>query len=183
MGRKKLYERSEALKAIKLCFWKSGFEGTSIQDLERCTGLPKQTLYREFSDKEGMYLAALADYEQTEIRESARILSQHDDPKEAFAALFAAAIAPVDTDNERRGCFLCNAAADMTGIESAIATRVEEAIDRLISVFEQSLSKRQSAKDDACMMLAGYVGLRVLSRGGMGSRGLNQVANQLVAAL
>jgi TetR/AcrR family transcriptional regulator, copper-responsive repressor len=38
-------------KAIRV-FWKRGFPDTSVQDLERATGVNKSGLYSEFRDKE-----------------------------------------------------------------------------------------------------------------------------------
>jgi AcrR family transcriptional regulator len=40
-------------------FWKHGFADTSLQDLERATGVNKSGLYTEFRDKEDLFLACL----------------------------------------------------------------------------------------------------------------------------
>jgi len=43
-------------------FWKHGFADTSLQDLERATGVNKSGLYTEFRDKEDLFLACLRRY-------------------------------------------------------------------------------------------------------------------------
>jgi len=43
-------------------FWKHGFADTSLQDLERATGVNKSGLYTEFRDKEDLFLACLRHY-------------------------------------------------------------------------------------------------------------------------
>ena len=56
MGRPKGFERSEVLdKALQL-FWKKGFADTSLQDLEKATGVNKSGLYSEFKDKDEIFL-------------------------------------------------------------------------------------------------------------------------------
>jgi len=43
-------------------FWKHGFAATSLQDLERATGVNKSGLYTEFRDKEDIFVACLRHY-------------------------------------------------------------------------------------------------------------------------
>ena len=43
-------------------FWKRGFSDTSLEDLERATGVNKSGLYSEFRDKEDLFLECLRYY-------------------------------------------------------------------------------------------------------------------------
>ena len=43
-------------------FWKHGFADTSVQELERATGVNKSGLYKEFRDKEDLFVACLRHY-------------------------------------------------------------------------------------------------------------------------
>ena len=43
-------------------FWTHGFSDTSLQDLERATGVNKSGLYTEFRDKEDLFVACLRHY-------------------------------------------------------------------------------------------------------------------------
>jgi len=43
-------------------FWKHGFADTSLQELERATGVNKSGLYSEFRDKEDLFVACLRHY-------------------------------------------------------------------------------------------------------------------------
>jgi AcrR family transcriptional regulator len=62
MGRPKNYSREEVLEKAMPVFWKHGFADTSLQDLERATGVNKSGLYTEFRDKEDLFLACLRRY-------------------------------------------------------------------------------------------------------------------------
>jgi len=62
MGRPKNFSREEVLqKAIPL-FWQRGFADTSLQDLEKATGVNKSGLYSEFASKEEIFLESLKYY-------------------------------------------------------------------------------------------------------------------------
>src|SRR6202051_3996535 len=62
MGRPKNFSREEVLEKAMPVFWKHGFADTSLQDLERATGVNKSGLYTEFRDKEDLFVACLRHY-------------------------------------------------------------------------------------------------------------------------
>ncbi|TWB37532.1 TetR/AcrR family transcriptional regulator [Nitrospirillum pindoramense] len=65
MARPKLFTRDAVLdKAIPL-FWRHGYAGTNVQQLEQATGVNKSGLYAEFTGKEDLFLAALQRYLDT----------------------------------------------------------------------------------------------------------------------
>jgi AcrR family transcriptional regulator len=62
MGRPKNFSREEVLEKAMPVFWKHGFADTSLQELERATGVNKSGLYTEFRDKEDLFVACLRHY-------------------------------------------------------------------------------------------------------------------------
>jgi len=62
MGRPKSFSREEVLEKAMPVFWKRGFADTSLQELERATGVNKSGLYTEFRDKEDLFMACLRHY-------------------------------------------------------------------------------------------------------------------------
>jgi AcrR family transcriptional regulator len=62
MGRPKNFSREEVLKKAMPVFWKHGFADTSLQELERATGVNKSGLYTEFRNKEDLFVACLRHY-------------------------------------------------------------------------------------------------------------------------
>ena len=65
MGRPKLFTREEVLSKAITVFWEKGFAETTLQDLERVTGVNKSGLYTEFKNKEEIFLESLRFYLQT----------------------------------------------------------------------------------------------------------------------
>ena len=62
MGRPKHFSRESVLEKALPVFWKYGFAHTSLQKLERATGVNKSGLYSEFTDKGDLYLESLRHY-------------------------------------------------------------------------------------------------------------------------
>jgi TetR/AcrR family transcriptional regulator, copper-responsive repressor len=62
MGRRKNFSREEVLEKAMPVFWTHGFSDTTLQDLERATGVNKSGLYTEFRDKEDLFVACLRHY-------------------------------------------------------------------------------------------------------------------------
>jgi AcrR family transcriptional regulator len=56
MGRPKNFSREQVLEKAMPIFWKRGFSDTSLQELERATGVNKSGLYTEFRDKEDLFV-------------------------------------------------------------------------------------------------------------------------------
>jgi TetR/AcrR family transcriptional regulator, copper-responsive repressor len=62
MGRPKNFSREGVLEKALQVFWKYGFADTSLQKLEKATGVNKSGLYAEFADKGELYLESLRYY-------------------------------------------------------------------------------------------------------------------------
>jgi TetR/AcrR family transcriptional regulator, copper-responsive repressor len=62
MGRPKNFSREAVLEKAMPVFWKHGFADTSLQELERATGVNKSGLYTEFQDKADLFVACLQHY-------------------------------------------------------------------------------------------------------------------------
>lgn len=62
MGRPLGFDPGEALAKVQDVFWRSGYEPTSLPDLEHATGLARSSIYNRFGDKHELFLAALGAY-------------------------------------------------------------------------------------------------------------------------
>ncbi|MDN5766773.1 MAG: TetR/AcrR family transcriptional regulator [Humibacillus sp.] len=59
MGRNRGFNESAVVAAAAVAFSTGGYEATSIDDLVRCTGLHRGSLYQAFGSKRGLFLLAL----------------------------------------------------------------------------------------------------------------------------
>jgi TetR/AcrR family transcriptional repressor of nem operon len=62
MVRPREFDECEAIERGLGVFWRRGYDGTSIADLVAATGIQRQSLYNAFTDKQGLFRAALTHY-------------------------------------------------------------------------------------------------------------------------
>src|SRR6266852_4369991 len=78
MAGTKQFDHDTVVDRAMMLFWRMGYGGTSIQDLEKATRLRRGSLYNAFGDKQGLFVAALKRYESTVGQERIEQLSNPD---------------------------------------------------------------------------------------------------------
>lgn len=61
-GRPPKFDRDAVIGAAMVAFFRSGYEATTLPDLEQATGLDRSSLYNSFGGKRGLYEAATRSY-------------------------------------------------------------------------------------------------------------------------
>ncbi|MGV8967988.1 MAG: TetR/AcrR family transcriptional regulator [Cellulomonas sp.] len=118
MGRTALFDRTTVVRVARDVFWSSGFDETSIADLEGATGVNRSSLYHCFGSKRGLFDAAVDDYLEAVIRPRLRVLRAPAPPGGAllqYLEALRATVAALPDDSARRGCLLVNCAAGLAG--------------------------------------------------------------------
>ncbi|MGB0631031.1 MAG: TetR/AcrR family transcriptional regulator [Alphaproteobacteria bacterium] len=189
MARPREFDTDKALRAMMNLFWERGYEGTSMHMIEQATGLRKQSLYRAFGDKRGMYLAALTAYEHEEMNKTGAILARPGSAAARFGQLFRHVIDRAINDGDRRGCFLCNAGIDQAPLHAATGERVAEMVSQVEEIFAHALSdggpgnSSPGTRSIARSLLAGYFGLRVLVTSGANQETLEDAASGFLSMI
>jgi len=190
MVRPREFDTDTALRALTALFWEHGYDGTSLHDIERGTGLRKQSLYRAFGDKRAMYLAALAAYERAEMVDAAKLLNGPGDAHARFARLFRRIIDDAVEDGDRRGCFLCNASIDQAPMDTQtdklvadMMARLERTFDKTLSADAESIGDPEAHRKTVRALMTGYLGLRVLVKAGADRDMLEDAASTLLSSL
>ena len=187
MARPREFEVEDAARGLLDVFWANGYEGTSMGDIEAATRLKKQSLYRVFANKRGMYLAALAAYDQDHVVAARDILRRAPDAAAGFATLLNAIVDSALATNNRRGCFLCDASVDQAPHDPETAAKVAAMVGQIESSFREALLADGIAKGVAQRLarktLASYFGLRVLVKSGASEAVLRDVAEQMLEDL
>lgn len=75
MNRPREFQEDEVLDRALAAFWRLGYDGCSISQLVKSTGLQRQSLYNSFGDKDELFLAVLRRYEVHSSTELARLES------------------------------------------------------------------------------------------------------------
>jgi AcrR family transcriptional regulator len=110
-GRPRSYDPEQALQQIMEAFWKTGYSGTSLDDLSAATGLNRPSLYAAFGDKREIYLKALAHYRRLASGPIGEALSSdgplHDALMQVYGAVLSIYFSP---EGAARGCFVIGTA-------------------------------------------------------------------------
>ncbi len=171
-GRPREYDEAAVTTALMEQFWAHGYDGTSLADIMRVTGLGKASLYAGFGNKQAMYLRALGLYEAREVDGGVAMLGNADIPPDA--RLRALMHAPADTQEQttdRRGCFLCNASADRASLDRPTADAVRAGYAKLRAALVALMGElghgREAAERLGALALTTYSGMRVMARAGV----------------
>ena len=113
MARPREFDEAAALEAAMECFWRRGYEATSLRDLAGNMGLTAPSLYNAFGGKQALFARALERYLDRTTRARIKRLENSLPPKQAVHRFFAEIIERSVSDRERRGCFLINSALEI----------------------------------------------------------------------
>lgn len=190
MARPREFDLEEALDRAMDVFWVKGFEAASLQDLLGAMKIARGSLYKAFKDKHSIYLAALDRYDRTVVQQAVAALCNAGggDGSARIRRLLEGARDAVASRNDRRGCFMCNAAIDQAPADAAVQKRVMAMMKRLERAFATALKESKRAvrwpakrrTQTARLLLNSYMGLRVLARSGYAAADL---AGIIVACL
>lgn len=140
MGRSKGYERETLVtKAIEV-FHRLGFKGASTQILVEALGVNRNSVYSEFGSKEGLFSAALEQYEKLAVSQIFGPLESSGANLDDIESLFSAFIENADAARGL-GCLLCNTAAELGGAEPNLQPRIALYFDRLNNAFSNALTE------------------------------------------
>jgi TetR/AcrR family transcriptional repressor of nem operon len=117
MGRKKRYDREELIARATALFRTHGYAGTSTQLLADELGVNRNTMYREFGSKEGLFEASLDRYERAVLDHRFGPLEQHDAGLSELLDLFDHWAAAVDGQAYGKGCLYCNSAVELGALD------------------------------------------------------------------
>ncbi|MCJ8144628.1 TetR/AcrR family transcriptional regulator [Ancylobacter sp. A5.8] len=172
MARPREFDEAVVLDAAVQCFWRRGFEATSVRDLIETTGLTGASLYNAFGDKRAFYRRALGHYVEESIADRIRRCEALA-PRAAVGAFFAEIVKRSLNDGERKGCMLVNAALELAPHDAELRQEVATVLDQIEAFFLRCVTAGQAdgtisaalpAPALASHLLGVLLGVRVLAR-------------------
>lgn len=173
MARPITFDQARALDAAIECFWRRGYEATSVRDLAAAMGIGGTSLYNSFGSKRALFVQALERYLDGAMRARMQRLEAALPPKPAIHAFFDEIIARSLTDRTRRGCLLVNSALEVAPHDRRLGTEIAQRLGELEAFFRRlivaaqaqgSIPRTVNAGDSARLLLAVLLGIRVLAR-------------------
>jgi TetR/AcrR family transcriptional repressor of nem operon len=190
MGRPRSFDADAVLDKAAQTFRAKGFEGTSIDDLERATGLRRASLYGAYGDKRALYLASLKRYEGERSESFSTTLCAGKEGRAAIECLFRTVVA--EAADDPCGCLIANAASDQGSRDAKVARCIEENRRRMEDAIltavtrgrkDGSVSARGDVRARARFLFAAMLGIRALAKTGCGRAELQAVADEALRTL
>jgi TetR/AcrR family transcriptional regulator, transcriptional repressor for nem operon len=172
MARPREFDETAVLDAAMDCFWRNGYEATSVRDLAARMGITGASLYNAFNDKRALFRRVVQHYAERSTRERIARLEASFPPKQAIRA-FLDEIVERSTGADRRGCLLVNTALEAAPDDPELRAEVAAHLAEIEAFFRRAVTAAQrdgSAPSDqppsdlARLLLGVTLGLRVLAR-------------------
>lgn len=195
-GRKRSFDKNEALDKAMRVFWDNGYSATSLTDLTGALGINKPSLYAAFGNKEQLFQAAMEHYidkygsplfehfsRATDVTFSQRLQNY----------LFAV-IELNCSDDSPKGCFLVKSCCE-TGsvglpneITSSMLDRSHDMEKSLCDVVHSEQRRGQLRKDLKAKDIAAYImsiiyGLSIMARRGKSCSELKSIAKAAIKTM
>lgn len=172
-GPAKSFDPDLALERARDLFWRRGYSGAGISELESELGIGRKSLYDTFGSKRELYLRAiehytdsviericrgLADRRNTPFENLERVLDklqQHHGSGDSLGCLLGVAMAQLDADDEELAALL---RAYLRRLETAFRRTLERALE------QGELRNDVNAKDTARELVALTQGMALMGR-------------------
>jgi TetR/AcrR family transcriptional regulator, transcriptional repressor for nem operon len=192
MPRVKLFNEDVVLENATRLFWSKGYNGTSIDDLVKATGISRSSLYDSFGDKHGLFIRSLQRYKQKNNQSLREALTSIASPKERIYRIFYHTLNEILTDRQRKGCFMVNSTTELSGQDKeAIAIsctnmqEMEKTFAQWVSQAQQAgeIPKRQPARAIARYLYSSFSGLQVVGQANPDKKVLTDIVEVTLSVL
>jgi TetR/AcrR family transcriptional repressor of nem operon len=185
-GRPLAFQRDTVLDAAMRLFWAKGFERTSLEDLEKRTGLSRSSLYNTFGSKRELFEQALTWYLEMLDRQ---LLGPLESGTEGLADVrrFIDRLASQLAPGSIAGCLLTNSLAEFGGKDGRVVRQGQDYLDRARGSISAALTRAAafgevdaaSVEPRSELLLGLVLAINLVARSGVGERDLRP----LVAAV
>lgn len=138
-----LFNEEEALQKATNLFWLKGYNGTSMDELTKITGLSRSSIYNSFGTKHSLFIQCLNYYKQNQYNNISQCLHKADSPLKKIQLLFRIEIDDLIKDKDNKGCLIVNTTAELANLENKIASFVRRNMEDFENLFQQLIKEGQ----------------------------------------
>ncbi|HQQ95491.1 MAG TPA: TetR/AcrR family transcriptional regulator [Bacteroidia bacterium] len=192
MPKVKQFDKSKVLREAANIFRQKGYNGTSIDEILKATGLSRSSLYDSFHDKHSLYLQALEIYKQSENESMQEVHKKELNGLEKIELVFNEVVNHLVEHPDDNGCLMVNAAAEMSkhcDKTAQVVCNNKEDAQKLFASWMEDARKKGLVKLNKPMDYYGQFlfntlcGLKVMSQSGADKEELSNVVKVTLAAL
>ncbi len=188
-GRKRTFDKQEALDKATRVFWENGYAGTSLTDLTAAIGINKPSLYAAFGNKEQLFASSIEHYMSTYGMPALGSFCDSITPsfKERLRGYLYALIDAHTNSETPIGCFFvnCHCEASSVAFPDGVSTALQEmgvaSEIFLATMLEAEIERASLVVDTPVIELSRYLqlvmyGLAVQAKSGKTNKELKKVA-------
>ncbi len=180
-GRKRSFDKGEALEKATRLFWASGYNGTSMRDLTNTLGINKPSLYAAFGNKEQLFQASLSHYlscyGEPHLR---KLYHPQESPLPDRIRSYMLSIAEQATNPDLpKGCLLVNSSCESGSeavpeeISCALQSMRQRNVEALTMLFMEEKRRGWLAVEADCEQLSTYIAAVLYGIGVLASNGVD----------
>lgn len=173
MGRPRAFDEAEVIRAAAGLFAGRAYDGVSVDDLVAHLGVHRNSLYKVFGSKRGLYLAALRWHLEHQVRPLLAEVGAAADPARALRDLLAADDGKADLD------LLLLALVERAPVDPEVAEEVARTMRDFDAAVDLAMTGAASVggapPEPAYALTATILGLRMRARIGDGGAGAGAV--------
>lgn len=144
VGRPRKFDTQDVLAQSIDVFWRNGYSNTTFADLERATGLHRQSICYAFGDKHSLYVQCLESYCESGKLHMNNISARDVSAAKALEDIFEYWMLEI-SDVEERGCFILNAISEMAHRDVIVKEMIlrchNDMVQMLVSLLERGIKK------------------------------------------
>ncbi|MCX5315787.1 MULTISPECIES: TetR/AcrR family transcriptional regulator [unclassified Streptomyces] len=193
MGRPPGFDKDKVVQAVERQFRRTGYAGTSVDDIAKAGGLGRGSLYAAFGDKSKLYLRTLQAYcDRNETAWVAVLEGPDDTALERLHAYLVKSARFVHDDSDGLGCMVTGFVVEGADHDPQATARVRQAFTRIEGSLTECVQAAQrhgdldpeaDAPEISQLLMATNRGMEVLARAGFDAVALERVADQAFAGL
>jgi TetR/AcrR family transcriptional regulator, transcriptional repressor for nem operon len=143
MPKEVLFNEETVLQRATALFLNKGYNGTSMDDLTKATGLSRSSLYNSFGDKHSLFMRCLQYYQTTEQGVITAAANSATSPVKKIKTAFRHLIDAILKDEKRNGCLLVNTTAELASVDKEVCDLIFRNTDTMEVLFAQWVKEAQ----------------------------------------
>lgn len=132
MPRKPEYDREVLIDKARDLFWRQGWAGTSLKDLERVLRLKPGSFYAAFGSKDALFELAMERYAETGQARFASLVAERG-PLEALCAFPALVVSTPEAP--AKACMLAKSVLELSGRDHALTRVANQLLEEMEVAF------------------------------------------------
>lgn len=160
------YDRAKAIDKAASLFWRLGFQGTKMRDLQKHLDMRPGSIYAGFGSKEELFKEALDLYTEQSVQNIRRYAQQHDNALTALYELVKDQVIEPKSKRQPKNCFLIKTVTELDNSNAQISlwaqsglAKVEEEFTR---VFEAAQAQGILPAEADCRRLGKWLQVQIM---------------------